>query len=109
MPFAPLVEAVDHLAACDPGELAGPEDLVALERQMARLEAIVARAAERCSEEGTFADDGAMTATAWLAVRTRRPRREIRAQLELGRLLGQLPAMAEGMPDGSAGPAGGVA
>lgn len=104
-PLAALAEAVETLAACDPSELAGPEELVALETLSGRLEAVVASAAGRFAAEGTYAEDGALSPTAWLTTRTHRPRREVAAQLRLAKLLEALPEMAEGVRSGRFGTA----
>lgn len=104
-PLTALADAVEALGACDPSEVSGGDDVVLLEQLAGRLEAIVARAVDRFSAEGTYADDGAASATAWLSIRTRRPTKEIKAQLRLARLLQALPAMADGVLSGRVGTA----
>jgi hypothetical protein len=105
MDLADLAEALDLLVAGDPGVLASAEDLVVLERQRSRLEAVVARAATRFEAEEAYAADGARTAAAWLATCTHLPRREVRSQLGLGRALRELPRFEEALLEGSVGAA----
>ncbi len=108
MPAAPLdalAEAVEALSSCDPSALSGAEELVCLEGLLGRLEAVTARAAGRFAAEGTYASDGALSATAWLTRRTRRPRREVTAQLALARAMERRPKLAAGALAGFVGTA----
>ena len=100
MSLAALTDAVEALVACDVAELSGGEELVALEELSSRLEAVVARAVERFSRDGGYVADGAASAVAWLAARTRRPKREVQAQLHLARLVRVLPVLGEGVLQG---------
>ena len=73
-----LVEVLGELASCEVrpgraverGELASGEDLLVLEQQRSRLEAVVARAAARFEAEDDHAGEVARTATVWLTART---------------------------------------
>ena len=103
--LADLNEAIDALSSCEPSEVSGGEELVGLEALLGRLEAITARAVGRFAAEGTYAEDGALSATAWLTTRTHRPRREVTAQLAPAHLLERLPEMREGVLAGSFGTA----
>ena len=100
-----LVEVLDALTGCDPGELSSGEDLLVLEQQRSRLEAVVARAAARFEAEDGHAGDGARTAAAWLTARTHKASREVRAELALGRQLRSLPGFEAAVLDGSVSPA----
>ena len=108
MPAAPLdavAEAIEALCAIDPSELSAGEEVVRLEALLGRLEAVTARAVGRFAAGGAWASDGALSATAWLTTRTRRPQREVTAQLGLARALERLPKLAEGALSGRVGTA----
>ena len=101
-PVAQLDRALDRLVDADPGVLAGGDAVVALSRQLARLEAVAARASAAFERRGEWRADGARTADAWLAVRCREPVGTARRRVALGRVLPGLPVVE------AAGLAGGV-
>ena len=91
MGLGTLAAAVDELVATEAAELADGEAVVELERQLARLEAVVTRATAAFEATGAYAGDGARSAAMWLATRTRRPKAQTRHQVGLGRRLRHLP------------------
>jgi hypothetical protein len=86
-----LTETIDHLAASDPSIYADAESIEVLHRQLARLEAVTTEAVDVFDHSGTWALDGARTASAWVATRCRLPRGEARRRTRLGRQLADLP------------------
>ena len=92
--MAALTDAIDALVAADPSSLADAESVVALQRQLARLEAVAARSTAAFDAAGEWAVDGARNATAWLATRWRLPKPEVRRRLRAGRACRQLPGLA---------------
>lgn len=84
MELGALVRAIDELAAADRGALGRGETVVALERQLSRLQAVVAGAAAEFSRSGCWRDDGARSSGAWLAAKTNLPKPECRRQVKLG-------------------------
>ena len=69
-----LVSAVDAACDVDPGLLGDGETLMALHRQLARLEAVTTRATAAFDVfGGTWEADGARSAASWVAVRCRLP------------------------------------
>jgi hypothetical protein len=101
--LATLHEAIDQLAGCDPAELADPDSIVDLERQLARLECVVSRAVRAFEVSGAWAPEGAKSPTAWLATRCRMPKAGARAQLRRGRALCSLPLAASAWAEGEIG------
>lgn len=73
--------------------LGDAETVVELHRLRDRIEAITARAAAAFDRAGAWADDGALTASAWLATLTRHPRSQCRRRLRLGRELATMPVV----------------
>jgi hypothetical protein len=98
-----LREAIDQLAGCDPAALADPHSVVALERQVARLECVLSRAVRAFEVSGAWAPEGAKSPTAWLATRCRMPKAQARAQLRRGRALDSLPLAAAAWAEGEIG------
>ena len=90
--LAALAEALDRLAAADPGSLADPESVQALHRALSALDAVTTRAVAAFDAGGGWAATGARTAADWLATRTRAPKKECRRRVALGRTLAHLPA-----------------
>jgi hypothetical protein len=86
-----LIAELDTLAEADPGTLSDGDTVLALHRQLARLEAVTARAAARFDADKEWVGPGAKTAAAWLAARTQVPRSEANRRLRLGRALRHLP------------------
>jgi hypothetical protein len=86
-----LTESIDHLAASDPSVYADAESIEVLHRELARLEAVTTEAVDAFNTSGTWALDGARTASAWVATRCRLPRGEAQRRSRLGRQLADLP------------------
>ncbi|HXX88708.1 MAG TPA: DUF222 domain-containing protein [Acidimicrobiales bacterium] len=91
MAITALAEALDELVAADPACLADAESVEELQRQLSRLEAVVARATSAFDERGDWAADGARNAVAWVATRCRIPKSHARRRLRLGRRVASLP------------------
>jgi hypothetical protein len=94
-PVRQLTAAVDALVAADPAALGDGEAVVALHRQLSRLEAVATRASASFGRSGEWRADGARTPVAWLSARCRLPERTARRRVALGRALDHLP-VAEG-------------
>ena len=62
-----LIAELDTLVDTDPGALADSDTILALHRQLARLEAVAARATARWDADTTWAGSGAKSGGAWLA------------------------------------------
>lgn len=95
MALGVLIGAIDDLVAADASAVSDPETLVELHRQLARMEAVVARADADFETSGAWAPDGAQTAGAWLAASTHEPRSSVQRSLRLGRAMRVLPAAGE--------------
>jgi Domain of unknown function (DUF222) len=103
-----LAAAVDEALAGDP---AGWSDeslavaMVEMRRQQARLAAAVVEATAAFDARRAWADDGSRGAADWIAARARLPRREVRADLRLGRRLRAMPATRAALRAGQIGQA----
>jgi hypothetical protein len=86
-----LVAELDALVEADPGTLADADTVLELHRQLARLEAVTARAAARFEADKEWTGSGARTAASWLAAKTHISRSEANRRLRLGRALRHLP------------------
>lgn len=86
-----LITTLDELADADPSALADSATIVELHHQLARLEAIAARATARWDAESRWAVDGARSGSAWLAARLHTPREQAQRCLRLGRAMRALP------------------
>ena len=64
-----LSDAIDAVVAAEPARLADRESILALHRQLERLEAATTRATAAFEAGGTWEADGARSAAAWLATR----------------------------------------
>ena len=95
-----LTEAIDGLVGTGPAIGEDPESIVALERQLARLEAFVTSAVKAFDTSDAWAPDGARNASSWLAARCRLSKAQARAQVRRGRALRHLPAAARAWSDG---------
>jgi hypothetical protein len=95
-----FIEAMDLLVSADATEYRDAESIIALERQLSRLECLVTKAAWAFATEGEWALDGAKTPTAWLSTRVHLPKTEARRQLRRGRALTGLPVCAEAWSNG---------
>ena len=89
-----LAEVVDGLVAAGPGAVCGADDVVALERQLARLEAAVTGAVAAFEASGAWGVDGAQNAASWLAVRCSLSRPSARRRIRLGHHARVLPEFA---------------
>ena len=95
-----LTAALDELGNSERSALADPESIETLQRQLARLDAVVTEATAAFDAAGNWVPDGARNATAWLTARCRLPRSQARAQVRRGRALRHLPACARAWVDG---------
>ena len=87
MALEQLRDAIDAVVAAEPAHLADRETIQALHRQLARLEAATTRATAAFDAAGTWEADGARSAAAWIATRTRLPMTTARRRVRLGRAL----------------------
>lgn len=83
--LAGLRAAIDELATTDAAAFAGRHDLLALTREIARLEAVACRQAEQVRRRKDWLDDGAATVAAWVAGTTRVPKRVAARRGRIGR------------------------
>lgn len=88
-----LKAAVDALVAADARSLADDESIVALHQQLARLEAVNARATAAFDASQSWQASGARTAAAWLTWKLRLPAATAKRRVRLGRVLRCLPAV----------------
>ncbi|MDX6659950.1 MAG: hypothetical protein QOJ55_772 [Solirubrobacteraceae bacterium] len=95
-----LVAAIDELVGTDPRALSDSEAIIALHRELARLEAVAARATARWDADRRWAEEGARSGAAWLAARCRTPKDTARRRLRLGRALRDLPHASGAWLDG---------
>lgn len=95
MRLASLIAAVDELVADDPGGFVDRADIVELKRQVARLEAIDARATEAFDRGGDWTSAGARSSIQWLAAATNGDKKTLGRQRRLGRAMAKLPVAAE--------------
>ena len=100
-----LIAELDELVDTDASTLADSDTILALHRELARLEGVVTRATARWDADKTWASDGAKTGGAWLAAMTHAPRQEMNRRLRLGRALRSLPATEHAWLSGSIGSA----
>jgi hypothetical protein len=96
-----LASTIDELVDADPGTLADSETLVALHRELARLDGLVARASARWDAQKQWAIDGAKSGGAWLAAKTHAPRRDMNRRLRLGRAIRSMPCTETAWLEGS--------
>ena len=88
-----LASAVDRLSDADPALLADGEIIVALHRQLDRLEAVTTRATAAFDAARAWEADGARSAAAWIATRCHLPTPTARRRVRLGRELRHMPAV----------------
>ena len=91
MGLGSVIAAVDDLVAADPQTLGDGQTLVELHRQLARLEAVVARASAAFDASKEWASDGAQVAAMWLTVEANIPKQVAQRRIRLGRALRHLP------------------
>lgn len=90
---AQLERDIDALCALDPARLGDGESIVALHRQLARLEAVTTRATGAFDAGREWEDTGARAAAAWIGAECRLPSSTARRQVALGRTLRHMPAV----------------
>jgi hypothetical protein len=90
-PLQDLGSVLDALAAFDPSALADADVVVELSRHSEQLEAVLSRACAAFERRGSWAGEGAKSASAWLAVRCRTPQPTARRRVALGRAVSDLP------------------
>ena len=100
-----LTAALDDLVSLDAGALADGESVVALQRELARLEAVAARACARWDANAEWAADGARSGAAWLAAKVHVPKQQAQRCLRLGRAARELPVAADAWLRGAIGSA----
>src|SRR5205807_8302981 len=80
-----LASAVDRLSDADPTVLADGESIVALHRQLDRLEAAATRATAAFDAGRAWEADGARTAAAWISIGCNLPMPTARRRVQIGR------------------------
>jgi hypothetical protein len=88
-----LASAIDAACEVDPARLGDGEAIVALHRQLARLEAVVTRATAAFDAGGDWEADGARSAASWVALSCRLPSSTARRRVRVGRELRQMPTV----------------
>ncbi|MHB8463788.1 MAG: HNH endonuclease signature motif containing protein [Acidimicrobiales bacterium] len=91
MELGSLTEVIDGLVATGGPAFADAGSIVALHRELARLEAIVTTATAAFDTSRDWETDGAKSAGAWIATRCRLPKTVARRRASLGRRLRNLP------------------
>src|SRR5690606_20893401 len=90
-----LRAVIDRVVDTDPAVLADCGSVEGLHRQLARLDAVTARASARFDKDRGWAPSGAKTASAWIAGTCRLPSADVKRRLRLGRAMVHLPVAAE--------------
>jgi hypothetical protein len=90
---AELAALMDRMCAADPELLADRESIVALHRQIERLEAVRTRATAAFDASGEWGAEGAYSAAAWIAAKCRLPNGSARSQVNRGRQLRHTPVV----------------
>ena len=83
--------SLDRLSEVDPSALADRESIIALHRELARLEAVVARATAAFDASGDWAFDGAQTVATWITTRCLVKQSQAKRLVHRGRALRCLP------------------
>lgn len=92
-----IAQVTDDPAGLDDGEL-----VVRLYQLQARMGALVARAAAAFDRSEAWQAEGARSAAAWLAVKTRLPTSEVRSDVAHGRAVSErLPVLGQAWVDGA--------
>jgi hypothetical protein len=94
---------VDEMAGREPTEWADSDTVVALQRELSRLEAAVARVTTAWDSSGVWADDGARSGAVWLEHRTKLSKKAAARQIRLGRLARELAAVDDAWVSGRIG------
>lgn len=100
-----LASAIDELMAADRFDLCDGDSVVMLERQLARLECLVATTVSEFAASGEWALSGAKSPAVWLAVQAHLPKAAARQQVRRGRAVAELPACAQAWSSGDIGAA----
>ncbi len=98
-----LRSAIELVAACPDAALGAPAVVLELFRLTDVLEAEACRAAAAFEDSGAYALDEALSASAWLSVRTRMPKPAASRRVRLGHLLHKLPALRAAWQKGELG------
>ena len=85
--LAALSAALDALADADVATIRSGDALLAVQRELARFQAIVCRQAEAFDRSSEWTSDGAQNSAAWVTTRARIERSAARRHLRLGRAL----------------------
>jgi len=104
MAFERLRDAIDELVQSDTAVFCQRDAMVELESLAARMGGLVALAADAFDQGNAWSADGAKSAATWLAMETRLPRADIKAQVRLGRSLRQMPAVKKSLLAGTIAP-----
>ena len=84
-------ESLERLKEMDPSALADGESIIALERMLSGLEAVVTRATAAFDAAGNWAPDGACNAAMWITTRCGVKKSVAKRQVHRGRALRCLP------------------
>jgi hypothetical protein len=95
-----LAAHIDELVELDPGVLSDTESIIALHRQVERLQAVVTRAAGRFEADGDWCLEGARTAASWMMAHCHTSKAAAKAETALARTLRHLPATQTAWLDG---------
>jgi Domain of unknown function (DUF222)/HNH endonuclease len=90
-----LAAVVDRLCEADPALLADGDSIIAINRQIERLNAVRSRATAAFYTSREWEADGAQTAAAWLSTRLRLPKGTARREVSRGRQLRDMPRVEE--------------
>ena len=88
-----LTAAIDAVCDADVSVLADGESLVAMQRQIDRLQAAAARAAARFDASRGWEADGVRSAASWLSTRCRLPLPTMKRRVLLGRAVRSMPGV----------------
>jgi Domain of unknown function (DUF222)/HNH endonuclease len=94
MELETLAEDIDALVEQGASGFADGASIIALQRQLARLDSFTTAAVAEFDTWGEWATDGARTPAAWLTTRSKLSGADARRQLRRGRRLRQLPICA---------------
>jgi hypothetical protein len=99
--LAELTRAIDGLVAAAPLSLAGGESVIALTRQLARLESVCASSVATFDATGAWGTDGAKSAVGWITTKTRLARTDVRRLARRGRGMSQIRSFGRAWEQGS--------
>jgi hypothetical protein len=84
---AKLTALMDELCEADPAMLSDGDSIIALHRELERLDAALTRASGGFDASGEWEADGAATAAAWISTRCRQPKTGAHRRVNLARRL----------------------